>query len=88
MQDHDQTIDPEGEASMRWRAVLESLEEPAEASLGGFLIYPQNLEDLSLHVWVVDPDGTAAQLHPIEHDVVSPGDGLLRVVPHLIDGRR
>ena len=58
------------------RAVLEGLQEEAEALLGLLVGHGQDLEDLRLQRRVVDAEAAAADLGPVQHDVVGLG-------PHL-----
>ncbi len=70
------------------RPVLESLEEPSKTSLSSLFIDTENLEHLSLDIRVVDSHRSAAQFDSVEHDVVGPRHGVLRIVTHLLERRR
>ncbi len=79
-EDHDDAVEAEGDAAVRGRAVLEGVEEEAEAGLGFFVGHAEGAEDLGLDVLAVDTDGAGAELGAVEDDVVGEGaDGALVV---------
>ena len=55
---------------MRRRPWLEGLEEEAEAALRFLVGNPQPLEDARLQRRAVDSHATAADLRPVQHEVV------------------
>ena len=70
-QQHGQPVEAKGEAGVRGCAVAESVDHKAEAGLNLFRGKAQGLEHALLHLPVVDAHRTAAQLHAVEHRVVS-----------------
>ena len=79
-EDHDDAVEAEGDAAVRRCAVLERVEEEAEAGLGFFVRHTQRAEDLGLDVLAMDTDGAGAELGAVEDDVVGEGaDGALVV---------
>ena len=79
-EDHDDAVEAEGDAAVWRRAVLERVEEEAEARLGFFVGHAEGAEDFRLHVLAVDTDGAGAELGAVEDDVVGEGaDGALVV---------
>ena len=63
---------PGGEATVGWHPVAEGVEQEAELGLGGLGVDAQGGEDAALDRRVGDPDAAAADLPPVEHDVVGP----------------
>src|SRR6185369_2255513 len=71
-QQHDDTVESEGYAAVRWRAVAKRFEEESEATLLLFVIHAEGFENLGLDGLLMDSDGARPELHSIEDDVVSP----------------
>ena len=69
-QDGDDAVEPERDAAMRRRPVLERVEEEAEAQPGLLVRDLQQLEDQALQRLVVDPDAAAGDLAAVQHEVV------------------
>ena len=77
-QDHDDAVQAEGDAAVRWRSVLEGVEEEAETFVGFFVRHAERAEDFGLHVLAVDTNRSGAKLVAVENDVVGEGaDGPL-----------
>ena len=55
------------------RAILEGVDQKAEALPGAFLGETQSLEHKRLHIASMDADGAAAQLHAVKHHVIRLG---------------
>src|SRR6478752_713622 len=66
-------VPPEGDAAVRWRAVLERLEQEAELLLGLRLVQPHDGEDPFLNIPAVDTNRTATDLIAVPHYVVRRG---------------
>src|SRR6185503_14367446 len=66
----DEALDPEREASVRRRAHLERLEEPAELRLRFLVGHPHGAEDAFLNLLAVDPDRAGAELPAVPDQVV------------------
>ena len=69
----DQAIQPERQAAMRWRAVLQGVEQEAEFLLRFFLADVERVEHLGLHFLLVDTHRAAADFPAVEHHVVGLG---------------
>src|SRR4051812_9813101 len=69
-QDGDDTVQPEGDAAVRRRAVLERLEEEAEAELRLLLGNAEPAENPRLERRVVDSDTAAADFRSVQHEIV------------------
>ena len=69
-QDHDDAVEAEGDAAVGRSPVLEGLEEEAEALLRLLFGHREDLEDPGLQRRVVDAEAAAADLGPVQHDVV------------------
>src|SRR5580700_5160671 len=72
-QEHDHAVPAEGDAAVRWRAVLERVEQEAELGAGLFLAQPDYVEDLLLHGLLVYTDRAAADLVAVADHVVGVG---------------
>ena len=68
---------------MRRRAVLERVEQEAEAVVGFLVGQADHLEHLGLQVGAVDADGAGGQLDAVHHQVVGAGADLLLVAVHV-----
>src|SRR5205085_4294778 len=53
-QDHNDTVQPERDTAMRWRAVLQRFQEEAEARARLVVTHSQRAEDLRLHILPMD----------------------------------
>ncbi len=79
-EDHDDAVEAEGDAAVGRGAVLEGVEEEAEAGLGFLVRHAEGAEDLGLDILAMDTDGAGAELGAVEDDVVGEGaDGALVV---------
>ena len=79
-EDHDDAIEAEGDAAVGWGAVLEGVEEEAEALLRFLVRHAERAEDFGLDVFAVDTDGAGAEFGAVEDDVVGErADGALVV---------
>lgn len=86
------TVEAEREAAVWWGAVLEGFQHVAEAGLDDFGVDLEDVfEDALLEILLVDTDGSAADFHAVEHDVVGLGADFVRAffeeVHVLGDGR-
>src|SRR6185312_16068791 len=61
-EDGHQAVEPERDPAVRRRAVLQRLEQEAEAPIGLLLGHAESLEDLLLDLGLVDTDRAAAEL--------------------------
>src|SRR4029450_11582453 len=64
------TVEPKRNATVRWRAVLERVDEETEAQARVLVADVQQAEGLSLHARIVDSRAAAAYLAPVQHQVV------------------
>src|ERR1700729_956313 len=55
-QNHHNPIQPEGNSAMRWRAILQSIQEEPEPLLSLGITHPERSEDLRLHILAVNTD--------------------------------
>src|SRR6266508_6168348 len=67
---HHQPVDPHRDAAVRGHAVPERSQQVAELFLGLLGRETQHLEDPSLHVGTLDADAPAAELEPVQREVV------------------
>ena len=72
-QQHDDAIEAEGDAAVRRRAVLERVEEEAEALAGFLFTDAERREDLLLHIFAMDADGAGAKFQAVHRQVVAVG---------------
>ena len=70
-EDRHDPVDPERDATVRRRAVLERVEQEAEAPLRLLRADAERVEDLLLDLGGVDTDRAAADLDAVEHYVVA-----------------
>eukprot|EP00611_Tribonema_gayanum_P017022 TRINITY_DN29547_c0_g1_i1.p1 TRINITY_DN29547_c0_g1~~TRINITY_DN29547_c0_g1_i1.p1 ORF type:complete len:231 (+),score=68.92 TRINITY_DN29547_c0_g1_i1:70-693(+) len=80
----DQTVEPEGQATVRRRTVLQRIEQEAELELRLVRADLERVEHLALHLGAVDPHRAAAELPAVEHHVVGLGDALARIGVHQV----
>jgi len=66
---HD-AIEAERNAAMRWRAVLEGVQEEAESRPGVLVRDPEQPEDVPLHVGPMNPDAAAGDFGAVQRQVV------------------
>src|SRR5215207_10262234 len=67
----DDPVEAEGEPAVRRRAEAQRVEQEAEARVRLLLGDPEHVEHLPLDLRPVDTDRPAADLHPVERDVVA-----------------
>ena len=82
--ERDQAVQPKRQAAVRWRAVLQGVQQETELDLG---IFGRNLqcgEDLALHVGTVDTHRATAQFPAVQDHVVSLGDARTGVRVHEV----
>src|SRR6266511_616247 len=84
-EEHHEPVHAERDAAVRRRAELERVEEEAELRLRVLRRDPHRLEDAGLHLGVVEPDGAAADLEAVEHDVVAPAVDTARVALEVLE---
>src|SRR2546430_4555334 len=80
---HDHPVQAIREATVRRRAVTESVEQETESSLGVLARHAQPAEDPLLHFRIVDPDAARAELGAIEDQVIGAG-----AHPHRLTGQQ
>ena len=68
-----ETVEAEGQTSVRRCTVLKGTHQEAELLLRLFVGEAEGVEHLVLQGAVVDTDGTTADLHTVHHDVVGVG---------------
>src|SRR5260370_23695504 len=68
---HHQAVDARGDATMRWHAVLEGVEQVPELREDPFAAHSKNLEDALLQSTLVDTDAAACDLQTVDDAVVS-----------------
>src|SRR5690554_466332 len=76
---HDQTVQTEGETTMRRRTVFQRIKQEAELLLLLIGADTQNIEHHLLHFLAVDTNGAATQFGAIEHHVVGTGQRRPRI---------
>jgi aryl-alcohol dehydrogenase-like predicted oxidoreductase len=69
-QNHHNAIEPQRNAPVRWRAVLQCIQKEAEAVPGFFIAHAQRAEYLRLHVLAMDTNRARAQLRAVQHHVI------------------
>src|ERR1051325_4447272 len=75
---HRNTVETERDATVRWCARLERIEQKAEPILRLFFVDTQQTENPLLQRRVVDADAATAKLGSVEHDVVGERTDFLR----------
>ena len=55
-EDHDDAVEAEGDATVGWGAVLEGVQEEAEAGLGFLVGHAEGAEDFGLDIFAMDTD--------------------------------
>ena len=68
---HDESVEAEGDAAVRWSAEFEGLEDMAEEELLLFFVHAEHAKHLGLEVGLVDSQAAAADFHAVENDIVS-----------------
>ena len=63
-------VEAEGDAAVGRRTELEGVEQEAKLLTGFFLANLEGFEDLFLHFFTVDSDGTAAHFPAVENHIV------------------
>ena len=76
----DDAVQPERETAVRWRPILQGIEQKAEFFLRFLGRDFQGVKDFLLHVGAVNTNRTPAHLPAIEHQVVALRDALLGAV--------
>src|SRR5579863_9052200 len=69
-QDHHQPVQPQRDAAVRRRAVLQRLQQKSEAPLGFVLAESERRKDLRLNIAAVNPYRTRAQFDAVQHQIV------------------
>src|SRR4051795_29841 len=80
-------VDPHRAPAVRRRAVLERVEQEAEAPVGLLLAQPDDLEDLALDLGRVDADRAAAELPAVDDEVVAAREHRAGVLERPLRGR-
>src|SRR4029077_3833305 len=75
-----QPVDSCGDASMRWHAVLERVEQMTELGEDPLAIHAEDLEDTLLQMALVDADAAAGDFKSIEHAVVGARPNIVRTL--------
>ena len=68
-----EAVEAERDTAVGWRTVFECAEQKAELGLGLLGREAEQAEVAALQVAVVDPDGAAADLYTVQHEVVRIG---------------
>src|SRR5206468_11336281 len=76
---HHEPVHAEGDAAVRRGTVAQRLEQKPELLLRLLLPDAERPEDLRLHDRIVEPDGAAPDLDPVEHEIVPVALHLTRV---------
>jgi len=84
-EEHDQPIHAERDAAVGRRAIAQRLEQKAELRLRLVGSDPECAEYLFLHDGIVKPDRAAAELEPVQHQIVAVTEHLPRVGLDEID---
>jgi hypothetical protein len=74
-EDRHESVDAEGEAGVRWRAIFEGPEQEPESALGFFFGDPQGAKDARLDVGAVNSNGSAAQFPAVQTPGRRPANG-------------
>src|SRR5207253_5677147 len=77
---HRPAIEPECDTAVRRSTALKRIEQEAEAGLRIISFHPEYLEHQRLHLPPVNPDAAAADLVAVQHEVVSLGPALARIL--------
>ena len=85
--EHDQAVEPQGDAAVRRAAVSQCIQQVAELDFG-FLADIQGFEHVALRCDVVDPDRSAAKLDSIQHHIIRLRQRPGRIGGQLVDGPR
>src|SRR5215213_957977 len=75
-QEHDQPVDPWRDPTVWRRAVAEGREDGPEPPLRLLRPDTDDVEDLLLQIWVVNPDAPRGELGAVGHEVVELADDL------------
>ena len=69
--EHDKAVEAEGNASMRWGAEFEGLQDMTKEELLFLLVDAKDTEHFRLQIGFVDSEATAADFNAVENDIVS-----------------